>query len=225
MPDFRAMSREPAVLSGEEIRNALSSLPGWRTRLGGLFTVYQVPSSVAAVDLVHAIGQLANSMDHHPDVDWRYDHIFIRSSTHAAGGKVTGNDVELATRISALAVAAGAEAKPQLDRRVELAVDSADSDAVIEVWREVLQYKRASDVDIVDPWGRGPTVWFQQTDTPDASRVHLDVWVDDNAADDVLAGTEGVGARRVDDRFRPSFTVVADADGNRFCVCTTLDRD
>jgi 4a-hydroxytetrahydrobiopterin dehydratase len=218
------MSPQPTVLSAEQIRTALESLPGWSSRRGALYTVYRAPSSVAAVDLVYAIGQLANSIDHHPDLDWRYDHVFIRSTTHAAGSKVTSNDVELATRTSALATAAGAEAEPELDRPVEIGVDTADPAAVIEVWRELLQYKKGDDDDLTDPWGRGPAVWFQRTESPDASRMHLDVWVEDDAADDVLAATEGRGARRVDDRFRPSFTVIADADGNRFCVCTTLDR-
>jgi 4a-hydroxytetrahydrobiopterin dehydratase len=216
------MSDNPATLSSSEVAHALTGLPDWRTRIGALFTVYKAGSSVAAVELVHQIGLLANELDHHPDVDWRYDHVFVRSSTHSVGGAVTALDVDLATRISALAV--DAEAKPELFRTVEIGVDTADVESVRDTWAALLKYKPHDDADLFDPWGRGPTVWFQKTDTPDASRLHLDVWVEDDTADAVLAETERAGALRLDDHFRPSFTVIADADGNRFCVCTNLDR-
>jgi 4a-hydroxytetrahydrobiopterin dehydratase len=216
------MSDNPAKLSSSEIATALVDLPDWRTRMGGLFTVYKAASSVAAVELVHQIGVLANELDHHPDLDWRYDHVFIRSSTHSVGGAVTVKDVDLATRISALAVAA--EAKPELFRTVEIGVDTADVESVRDTWAALLKYKPHDGSDLYDPWGRGPAVWFQKTDTPDPSRLHLDVWVADETADAVLAETEKAGAKRLDDRFRPSFTVIGDADGNRFCVCTSLDR-
>ncbi len=218
------MSPQPAVLTKDEIIAALADLPDWRVRLGGLHTVYRAKSSVDAVELVHAIGQLANELDHHPDLDWRYDHVFLRNSTHAAGSQVTGNDIELARSISALAADAGAEAKPELYRNLEIAVDTDDMAKVRDVWAAVLGYKANRPDDLVDPWGRGPTVWFQPTLTPNPSRLHLDVWVEDDTADDVLAATESAGAQRLDDSCRPSFTVIGDTDGNRFCVCTNLGR-
>jgi 4a-hydroxytetrahydrobiopterin dehydratase len=50
---------------------------------------------------VNAVGALAESMDHHPDVDIRWNVVTLRLSTHSAGG-LTDLDLELAGRIDAL---------------------------------------------------------------------------------------------------------------------------
>ena len=218
----RAMTSKPEILSKDDVATALAGLPDWRTNLGALHTVYQAVTSATAIELVHQIGLTANELDHHPEVDWRYDHVFVRTRTHSVGGRVTHLDVELATRISALAV--GATARPELFRNVEIGVDTADLARVKPVWEALLGYRAVGDNDLIDPWGRGPAIWFQQTETPDPSRLHLDVWVEDDSADAVLAVAEAAGADRLENRYRPSFTVIGDHEGNRFCVCTNLDR-
>jgi len=217
------MSTQPAILNVDEVTTALQSLPDWRRRLGGLHTVYHALSSVDAVELMYRIGQVANELDHHPDLDWRYDHVFVRTSTHSAGSKITAKDIELATRISTLAAHIGASAEPEKFRTVEIGVDTTDPEAITQTWSEALGY-RNKDGELRDPWGRGPSVWFQKTPTPDASRLHLDIWVEDATADDVLVEAEKAGASRLDERFHPTFTVIADDDGNRFCICTALGR-
>ena len=153
-------------------------------------TAYVAPSAAAALALVAAIGQAAESVDHHPDVDWRYDHVFVRSTTHQVGDEVTERDIRLATRISALAAGAGAVAEPTLVRTVEIGMDSADPDALRSTWQTALGYRLGRSGDLVDPWGRGPTLWFQCTETPATSRLHLDVHV------------------------------AQERQGNRLCVCT-----
>jgi 4a-hydroxytetrahydrobiopterin dehydratase len=216
------MSPEP--LSMDEIRAILAGLPGWRTRLGALYTAYRAPSSQIAVELMYQLGQLANELDHHPDLDWRYDHVFLKISTHSIGGKVTSNDVEFARRASELATAAGVTARPEVAREVEIGVDTDDVDALRPVWAAALGYKQGGTEDVRDPWGRSPTVWFQRTEAPNPNRVHLDTWVEDSRADDELAAAQAAGALRLDDRNRPSCTVIGDAHGNRFCICTSLGR-
>src|SRR5665811_2385346 len=83
-------------------------------------------------------GQAAESVDHHPDVDWRYDHVFVRSTTHQVGDEVTERDIRLATRISSLAAGAGAVAEPTLVRTVEIGMDSADPAALRSTWQTAL---------------------------------------------------------------------------------------
>jgi 4a-hydroxytetrahydrobiopterin dehydratase len=65
-----------------------------KVRRGGDFA-----SSLAYVD---AVGVLAEEMDHHPDIDIRWNVVTLRLSTHSAGG-LTWLDIELARRIDALA--------------------------------------------------------------------------------------------------------------------------
>jgi len=84
----------------------------------------------------------------------------------------------------------------------------------------------AGGEDVMDPTGRVPLLWFQQTEphaTP-RQRFHLDVWVPHDAAAGRIAAAVAAGGRVVDDAEAPSFTVLADAEGNRACVCTILDR-
>ncbi|UIK87974.1 4a-hydroxytetrahydrobiopterin dehydratase [Arthrobacter polaris] len=97
------------VLTRTEIDAALASLALWRFD-GELRTVLKCPSSGAALALFASIGELAQQANHHPDVDWRYDTLFIATSSHDAGGQITARDISLARDISAAAQAVGAVA-------------------------------------------------------------------------------------------------------------------
>jgi len=44
-------------------------------------------------------------------------------------------------------------------------------------------------------------------------------------ADERIAAAVATGGSIVDDSAAPSFTVLADPDGNRACICTSLGRD
>lgn len=213
------------VLSPDQRRSALAPLSDWRYWLGSLHTAYACRSSSAAVALIGSIGQMAERRDHHPDVDWRYRHVFVRLSTHSQDGQVTAKDIELAADISAIAALAEVEAVPALCRTVEVAIDAVDPGALARPWATALGYTVDAQGNLVDPYRRNCSVWFQQTLTPDASRLHLDVQVEDSTADSIVDEAVAAGARRIDDRFGPSFTVLADAEDNRVCICTDLGRD
>ena len=47
------------------------------------------------VAFVAFVGELAESLDHHPDIDVRYNKVTLSLSTHSAGG-LTDKDFELA---------------------------------------------------------------------------------------------------------------------------------
>lgn len=212
------------VLSRPEIDAELASLPDWRFRLGGLAAALKCPTSALALDLFAAIGVLAQEANHHPDVDWRYDTLFVVLTSHDAGSKVTARDAALARAISAAAADAGAEARPELLRAVEIAMDSDDFTAVAPVWAAALGFKAGEPDELRDPAGRLPTMWFQQTPTPNANRFHLDIHVPANEAQRVLAEVEAAGAT-LDRSNAPQFVVATDAQGNRLCICTEEGRD
>lgn len=208
-------------LDPEEIAAALGDLPDWRRHPRGLATAYEAGSVPAALELVAAIGAAAEQADHHPDLDWRFRHVFVRTTTHAAGNRVTDRDTALAARISALAAQRGVRAVPADARTYEIGVDAGDPAALAETWAVALGYRVGPQEDeVTDPFGRGPTVWFQRTDTPSASRLHLDVHVADELQDETVAAIGTSGGRTLDTSYAPSFVVVADPDGNRFCICT-----
>jgi Glyoxalase-like domain len=75
----------------------------------------------------------------------------------------------------------------------------------------------------VPPSGEGTRVALHRADTPahERPRVHLDLVVDDAAEQaNEIARLIGLGACRVpwDYPADPDFVVLADPEGNRFCV-------
>lgn len=110
------MAAPDDVLTRTRIDAELESLPQWRD-VGELRTVLKCPTSAGALELFATIGELAQKANHHPDVDWRYDTLFIATSSHDAGGQITARDIALARAISNAAQHAGAVARTELIRR------------------------------------------------------------------------------------------------------------
>jgi 4a-hydroxytetrahydrobiopterin dehydratase len=151
----------------------------------------------------------------------------IRLYSHDVGA-LTERDLGLARRISELAAEAGVRSTPEKVEVVELALDSADHAAIKPFWRAVLgMTDSAAEDEIVDGVGRLPTLWFQQTDPHDEprQRFHLDVHVAHDQGEARVAAALDAGGTLVSDASAPSFWVLADAEGNKACVCTFLDRE
>lgn len=87
-------------LSDIEIQRDLGTLPGWVRRGNELTRTYEFRTFGDAVAFVDRIAPLADSLDHHPDIDIRYTKVTLHLSTHSAGG-ITAMDVTLARRIDA----------------------------------------------------------------------------------------------------------------------------
>jgi 4a-hydroxytetrahydrobiopterin dehydratase len=80
----------------------MSTPDGWREEDDALVREFELESFPAAIEFVRRLADLAESEDHHPDIDIRYRRVVVRWSTHSAGG-VTDRDRELAGRTAALA--------------------------------------------------------------------------------------------------------------------------
>jgi 4a-hydroxytetrahydrobiopterin dehydratase len=92
------------VLGTDEVDRALAAL-GWDRRAGddvdAIVKVRRGKDFADALAYVNAVGALAESMDHHPDIDIRWNLVTLRLTTHSAGG-LTDLDLELAGRIDSL---------------------------------------------------------------------------------------------------------------------------
>ena len=88
-------------LTEEQIAEGLADLPGWALSEGSLTYTAVCSSPQAAIDLVAAIGQAANSQNHHPDLLWSYDEVTLDLRSHDVDG-VTRRDLRLARSVSAL---------------------------------------------------------------------------------------------------------------------------
>jgi 4a-hydroxytetrahydrobiopterin dehydratase len=91
----------PPRLSPDEIAAALSELPLWVGDGDGIRRTVQLPTFRDAVAAIVAIADVAEEMDHHPDVDLRWRTLHLTLVSHSAGG-VSELDLELARRIDAL---------------------------------------------------------------------------------------------------------------------------
>jgi 4a-hydroxytetrahydrobiopterin dehydratase len=91
-------------------------------------------------------------------------------------------------------------------------------------WRAVLGYRDRGDGDdnLIDPRGRGTVFWFQQMDAPrpQRNRIHIDVWVPHDLAEERVAAAIAAGGVLVTDEHAPSWWTLADAEGNEADVCT-----
>lgn len=91
-----------AVLSDDEVQGALGSLAGWEHAGGALRRELRFGDFREAVAFVVRVAFEAEAVDHHPDLDIRYDKVGVVLSTHSEGG-VTAKDLALAKAISAFA--------------------------------------------------------------------------------------------------------------------------
>lgn len=203
-------------------------LADWTKLASALHTRFRTGDFATGLRLVNEIGAEAEAMNHHPDLDLRYPHLDVRLMSHDAGG-VTDRDVRLARRISELAAAAGASADLSAVTLVELGLDSSDWPAIRPFWAAVLGLPEggADANEVSDPAGSLPTLWFQGTDAHDEprQRFHYDVWVAPEVAAERIEAALAAGGVLVSDAEAPSFTVLADAQGNKACVCTSQTRN
>jgi 4a-hydroxytetrahydrobiopterin dehydratase len=91
----------PERLSPDDVAAALRDLPLWSGDADGLRRTVELPSFRDAVAAINAIADVAEEMDHHPDVDLRWRTLHLALVSHSAGG-VTELDLALARRLDAL---------------------------------------------------------------------------------------------------------------------------
>lgn len=210
-------------LTSKEILDA--GLDDWRLLAQALHARFHTGDFVTGLAFVTAVTELAERAGHHPDVTLTYPFVDLKLVSHDVS-RVTRRDLDLARRISETAREQGVDADPGATTEIELALDTADLAAVGPFWAALLTGSRDSLAgdDVVDPGGRVPLLWFQHTDAHDTprQRFHLDVWVAPEVAERRIAAAVAAGGVVVDDSQAPSFTVIADPDGNKACVCTSL---
>jgi len=219
------MERSTERLTPEQVLAA--GLDDWRKLAQALHARFRTGSFTAGLDLVTAITEAAERANHHPDVTLTYPLVDVRLMSHDVGA-VTQRDVDLAREISTIARDRGIDADPAAPTVLELALDTADQGRIGAFWAAVLTGD-AGNVrgdDVVDKTGQVPLLWFQDTDEHDEprQRFHLDVWVPHDQAQARIDAALAAGGTLVDESEKPSFVVLADADGNKACICTMLDR-
>ncbi len=77
-------------------------MAGWEEQGGALRRAFRFADFAQALAFVIRVGELAEQVDHHPDIDIRWNTVTLSLSTHSAGNVVTDRDRDLAARIDEL---------------------------------------------------------------------------------------------------------------------------
>ncbi|MFB7175052.1 4a-hydroxytetrahydrobiopterin dehydratase [Streptomyces sp. NPDC056254] len=94
----------PEPLSDQAIAEGLADLPGWERKGDGITRTYEIRYH-AAVAAIVTIADRSRRIQHHADLDLRIDHLRASITTHDAGHRITGADLDLAHRIDAIVAA------------------------------------------------------------------------------------------------------------------------
>ncbi|NYF98078.1 VOC family protein [Janibacter cremeus] len=196
---------------------------GWREVDGMLRTRLTTSGFEESLRLVQEIASAADEANHHPDIDLRYGWVGLAMASHDVGG-ITSRDIELAGTIARIADERGAQLTPEVTTSMTVGINTSDPDAIRDFWAALTGHTPAphDSTSLPSPDGQLPEIWFQVTDDPGGrGRTHLDVYVPNDLAQERVDAVLAAGGVLVTDDFAPSWWVLADADGNQACVCTS----
>ncbi|MEX0290243.1 MAG: 4a-hydroxytetrahydrobiopterin dehydratase [Flavobacteriaceae bacterium] len=93
-------------LSEDQIRDGLKKLDGWEYADDGIACSFEFTNFKEAFSIMTRIAFEAEAQNHHPDWSNVYNRLYVRLSTHDAGG-VTENDFRLAESIERILAGEG----------------------------------------------------------------------------------------------------------------------
>lgn len=203
---------------------AADGVADWRVLGGGACARFRTGSFTTGVQLVEAIGALAEAEDRYPDVDLRPGSVTVRLPTGVRD--LDALDLALAREISGAARELDVAADPAAVQGVELTLDALSHAGVMPFWRAVLGDEQVGDADLVDPFRSSPGIWFQPMSEPrhGRNRLHVDVWVPADRAEARVAAALAAGGRLVSDEHAPAWWTLADEEGNEVDVATWQGR-
>ena len=89
-----------SLLDDESVASGLGDL-AWERDGDSLVKTVRRDDFVDAMGFVNEVAGLSEAMNHHPDIDIRWNTVHLRLSTHSAGG-ITEKDLSLARLIDGL---------------------------------------------------------------------------------------------------------------------------
>jgi 4a-hydroxytetrahydrobiopterin dehydratase len=233
------MSEETDVPLSRTAASAAVTALGWRFILGVARTTVQAGGLRQAADAAAAIAaEAGQAADGRLLIDVRGGQLIL-TVQNPSGSSLAEADAGLVARLSSIMTGLGLKPDAVADaaggrsvQMLEIAIDALDIPAVLPFWRAALGYADEPESNgapdaIVDPYGEGPAVWFQQMTEPrpQRNRIHLDISVPHDEARRRIDAALAAGGALVSDAEAPAFWVLADAEGNEACITTWEGRD
>jgi 4a-hydroxytetrahydrobiopterin dehydratase len=93
-------SRQPKIktmtaLNAKQIKLELPAIPNWSKRAQTIVRTFKFKGFLKGIDFVSRVAGKAQKMNHHPDIDIRFNQVTLTLTTHDAGG-LTRKDFTLA---------------------------------------------------------------------------------------------------------------------------------
>jgi 4a-hydroxytetrahydrobiopterin dehydratase len=85
------------AFTAKEIKEQLKARPDWAKRGRTIGRSFQFAGFPDSIDFVRRVARKAQKMNHHPDIDIRFDKVTLALSTHDEGG-ITEKDFSLAAQ-------------------------------------------------------------------------------------------------------------------------------
>jgi len=85
------------ALHNKQIKLNLQAVPNWSKRAQTILRTFKFKGFLKGIEFVNRIAAKAQKMNHHPDIDIRFDQVTLTLTTHDEGG-ITEKDFLLATQ-------------------------------------------------------------------------------------------------------------------------------
>jgi 4a-hydroxytetrahydrobiopterin dehydratase len=83
------------ALTAKQINLRLKTIPDWAKRAQTICRTFKFEGFLMSIAFVRRIAKQAQKINHHPDIDIRFDKVTLTLTTHDEGG-ITGKDFSLA---------------------------------------------------------------------------------------------------------------------------------
>lgn len=84
-----------SLSTNSEIETFATTHPGWTRETHTIRRTFGLEDFAGAIAFVNRVADAAETANHHPDIDIRWNRVTIVLSTHSEGG-ITGKDLDLA---------------------------------------------------------------------------------------------------------------------------------
>jgi 4a-hydroxytetrahydrobiopterin dehydratase len=83
------------ALTTKQVSLHLKAVPNWSKRAQTILRTFKFEGFLKSIDFVNRIARKAQKINHHPDIDIRFDQVTLTLTTHDEGG-ITEKDFSLA---------------------------------------------------------------------------------------------------------------------------------
>ncbi len=89
------------LLDASELKSALKKLTDWEMEGNAISRTIEFEEFMEGIDFINDLAELAEEVNHHPDIQINYTKVTLTLTTHELNG-LTAADIDLAQRIDSL---------------------------------------------------------------------------------------------------------------------------